>query len=64
MTEKDKNSVVEKLREEGFDTARTNTLCEGCVKYAKVNKLAISLNLTSSLISFYPYLVSQSSFSN
>lgn len=46
--------VVEKLREEGYITARTNNLCEGCVKYAEVNKFTISLSILN--MSFSPSL--------
>lgn len=46
--------VVEKLREEGYITARKNNLCEGCVKYAEVDKLTISLYILH--LSFSPSL--------
>lgn len=58
--------VVEKLREEGYITARTNNLCEGCVKYAEVNKLTISLHLKSvslSLLQIYTISVPSPSLS-
>lgn len=46
--------VVEKFMEEGYITARTNNLCEGCVKYAEVNKLTIYLSFLN--LSFSPSL--------